>query len=97
MVQKELTDQFEKTLVHEYSHWKNGEKTIDFRLEKEALSGEVSSFSPYDVFAKSVGSILAIQSIAEGIISPDRFLSMGLPIELISKSNCQLQNGFRRL
>ncbi len=62
-----------------YDHWQSGEKWINLKGESEKLSELVKNKKDYFVFAKSIGSILALKNIFEGKLNPKKMIICGLP------------------
>lgn len=90
-----LSSDFGKCIVHDYGHWDNQGEFIDFDLELSRLSAETASLEPYVVFAKSVGSILTLRAINEGILVPAKCIFAGLPIKLAEEDEIPLQELLR--
>ena len=65
-----------------YDHWQTGDKWINLQKESEKLVELVKDKKDYFVFAKSIGSILALKSIYEKIISPKKMVICGHPYNL---------------
>jgi predicted alpha/beta-hydrolase family hydrolase len=89
-VDEVLAPLFNGTLVHDYAHWENGQNFIDFEHEIEATCQEVGDLEPYSIFAKSVGSILAIKAMAARSLEPRGCLFVGLPLQLVIDENIPL-------
>ncbi len=79
-VEKKFSDLFDKTRVQSYRHWKNGNNLIHLDYELEVLSDYVYGRKNYCIFAKSMGSVLAIKGVKEGKIKSKSNLFCGLPV-----------------
>ena len=56
---------FAKITIQDYDHWKSSNKFINKPEEKKKLIEIASGLENYVILAKSIGVILAIQSIYE--------------------------------
>lgn len=66
-------NQFDLTCFIRYDHWETGEPNIDFavELEKVAITAEgAGEKGDWYIFAKSIGSILALKAVAAGAVEP---------------------------
>ena len=79
MVKKEFESSFESSEILYYDHWNNG-KTMDIDKEIGKLTEKCRGKSEFIVFAKSVGSAIAIKAIMDGKISPKKCIFLGLPV-----------------
>ncbi|MFZ2152729.1 MAG: hypothetical protein WAV41_01585 [Microgenomates group bacterium] len=79
---KSKFDKFSDGQILYYSHWETGEKNLNFEIETKKLSELVAGKDEYFVFAKSIGSILALKSIYEKVISPKKMVICGHPYNL---------------
>jgi hypothetical protein len=75
-------DSFSDGQILYYSHWDTGDKNLNFEIESQKLSELVKGKDEYFVFAKSIGSILALKSIYEKIINPKKMVICGHPYSL---------------
>jgi hypothetical protein len=73
---------FAKVHVLNYRHWDNGDKLIDLPLELSNLAQQ-EFHDPQAVFAKSIGTVLAMQAIKKSIIKPKFLLLLGIPLGFI--------------
>lgn len=85
VAERKLTVPFQKTYVQQYAHWINGDEWIDLPHEQLVLGAAVESLSPYGIFAKSIGTVLSVQSIAAGLVQPKFLLLMGIPLDYIQE------------
>ncbi len=72
-------DSFSTGDILYYDHWQTGEKWINLQKESEKLTELVKDKTDYFVFAKSIGSILALKNIFEGKLNPKKMIICGLP------------------
>ena len=82
-VQSQLAGQFDKTFVLDYEHWASGQPNIDLNAELIRLTQAATRHEPYGVFAKSIGTVLAVQAIEQGLIKPIFLLFCGIPLGYI--------------
>lgn len=75
-------DKFSDGQILYYSHWEMGEKNLNFEVETKKLSELVVGTDEYFVFAKSIGSVLALKSVYEKVISPKKIVICGHPYNL---------------
>lgn len=84
----QLKDMFSDVYVQQYQHWQTGQEWIDLLHELEALRNS-NQTGDYGVIAKSIGTVLAVQAIKNGIIKPRFLLLLGLPLDYINKDYSQ--------
>ena len=72
-------DSFSDGEILYYDHWQSGEKWINLQKESDKLADLVKDKKDYFVFAKSIGSILALKNIFEGKLNPKKMIICGLP------------------
>ena len=82
---KRRFDSFSTGQILYYDHWESGAKMIDWENEAKKLAELVKDRDDYFVFAKSVGSILALKTISEGVFKPQKAIFCGLPYSLGKK------------
>lgn len=70
---------FSEGKILNYDHWQNGKKWIEINRENEKLKELVKSESNYNVFAKSIGTILALKGIGENYFKPQKAIFCGFP------------------
>lgn len=78
-----LAELFDDTYIHDYNHWVTKEPWIDIKYELKALENHRVA-EPYCIFAKSIGTVLAIQAIEQKIIQPKFALFNGIPLNYIN-------------
>lgn len=83
-VEAKIKDLFESTYLQAYRHWETGQEWIDLPHELETLNSQAPT-GDYGVFAKSIGTVLAVRAIKQGIIAPKFLLLCGLPLGYIVK------------
>lgn len=81
-VERTLAPLFNKTLVHEYSHWSDPNKIANLNEELAAAAEKTKSLGEYIIFAKSFGSLLSLQGMYEGVLTPTKCIFAGLPLKL---------------
>lgn len=79
-----FTEQFDSVWMAEYEHWASGEQWIDLACEEERLRQHIANL-PAEVtvyiFAKSIGSILAVNAAAHGVVRPVGCAFFGMPLD----------------
>ena len=81
--QAQLKTPFQSTFVLDYGHWATGQPNIDLQAELPKLAKAAGNLEPYGVFAKSIGTVLAVQAIEQGLIKPAFLLFCGIPLGYI--------------
>lgn len=81
----EVSDLFDSTYVQNYRYWQTNEEWIDLPHELSVLKDQHLA-GDYGVFAKSIGTVLAVQALDKNIISPKFLLLLGLPLGYITKN-----------
>jgi hypothetical protein len=77
---------FDITWVDFYDHWQTGESHINFEAELEKIKFWVEESNPGDtwyIYAKSIGSILALKAVQAGILSPVKCVFFGMPFSVV--------------
>lgn len=72
-------DSFSTGDILYYDHWQTGEKWINLKKESEKLAELVVDKKDYFVFAKSIGSVLALKNIFEKTLTPKKLIICGFP------------------
>ena len=96
---KEWTDEassffsknFEDRYVQNYSHWENGQDTINFEVEAKKLAENIGS-AECIILAKSAGAMLAIYCVSKNLIKPNRCVFVGLPVIWAKERNFDLES-----
>jgi hypothetical protein len=86
---------FSPIYVQEYDHWKNGREVIDLDAELEKLKKSAGQGS-YVIFAKSIGSVLAMKGFSEGEIDPAKCVFFGFPLAWCEKNKIPAEYWLRR-
>lgn len=76
---KSRFDSFSTGDILYYDHWQSGEKWINLPKESEKLRELVKDKTDYFVFAKSIGSILALKNIYQKKLFPQKMIICGFP------------------
>lgn len=81
-IESEVIELFDSSHIHYYSHWKNDDNSdICFSKELEKLRRIVTDYpNDYMILAKSVGVLLTMMAIKEGILAPKQCMFIGTPI-----------------
>ncbi len=91
-VASKIKDLFEKAHIHYYKHWQTEEEIISIKDESLILSDYLKNKKDYFIFAKSIGSALAIKNIKKKKISPNKCLFLGLPVLWCREHNIPLDS-----
>lgn len=91
-------DSFSTGDILYYDYWISGDKNINFEIETRKLIELVKHKKDYCIFAKSIGSILALKCIYKKIINPKKLIICGLPFSFdlnnLSVPTTFIQNEF---
>jgi len=86
---------FQSTTIINYAHWKAGEGMIDLDKEKEKLAQTAKNLDGYIIFAKSAGSLVTVKAIFEKLISPQKCIFAGIPLNWARKSNFDINAWYK--
>ncbi len=87
-VEKKFQEKFFNTKISYYTHWEKDEKEADIELEtKKFLDIVNSSDEEYILFAKSIGSIIFLNSLKDLEKKPKGVLIVGMAYNLGKKLN----------
>lgn len=75
-----LSPQFDSAEVQYYRHWQTGEKKADVGYEMVVAKDKAAKLGSYAIVAKSIGTVIAARGTAEGLLSPDKLVLLGVPI-----------------
>jgi hypothetical protein len=85
-----FASQFDSLFMLEYDHWVSGESNIDFAIEEAKLKTHIESLSldtEITLFAKSAGSLLALQIMHHEILTPIQVVFFGMPLDLAADNH----------
>lgn len=88
---KTALDNSAEVSIQDYSHWKSGDKFIDMPKEQKKLIEIANDLDHYIILAKSIGVILAIQSICEQKIKPLKCIFVGTAFNWAKENNYQIE------
>lgn len=91
-VNQTLQPLFSKTSVVFYDHWQTGQGIINLEREYAKLTALANDFGQYDIFAKSIGTVLAIHGIYEHKLNPTKCIFVGSAFLVGEKSIGGFQN-----
>lgn len=80
-----------------YDHWKTGDKWINLEAESIKLTNLVKNKNDYNVFAKSIGAVLALKNIFEQKFSPLKAIFCGLPYRMAQESDIPINQYLKAL
>lgn len=84
---EELAGPFREVIEHDYKHWDTGESFTDINYEIAEIAQKVQGLEPFVVFAKSIGTVVAMRAMAEGLINPSSCVFLGVPLNVIKEMN----------
>jgi hypothetical protein len=75
---------FDDAYMQYYDHWQSGEVNINLDAElsklKLALASDDATVE-YFIFAKSIGSLMALKAVEQQIITPTKCVFFGMPLD----------------
>ncbi len=77
-ISNSLNDAFEQRVILDYQHWQKGQESMNLDIEINNLETLTQDLPDYGVFAKSLGAILALRAISDGVIKPKFLVICGL-------------------
>lgn len=90
-------DSFSDGQILYYSHWDAGNKNLNFETETKKLIELVKGNDEYFVFAKSIGSILALKCIYEKTFNPKKMVFCGHPYNLAKELDFPINDYLKSL
>lgn len=87
---------FKETYIHNYLHWKTGQKLINLEEERKIIAKKINK-KDWVIFAKSIGIILALNLIHENKIKPQAVILAGTPIKWLKENKIQFKKQFKNL
>lgn len=75
-----VAPQFDATITQHYRHWQTGEPQADRAYELHVAATSVEDFDDYLIIAKSVGTFIAVEGTARGVLKPSKLILLGLPL-----------------
>ncbi|MFA6007354.1 MAG: alpha/beta family hydrolase [Candidatus Shapirobacteria bacterium] len=94
---KENFDNFSEGEILNYDHWQNGNKWIDLKKETEKLRELVKDKKDYNIFAKSIGTILTLKGIEMGFLKAKKIMFCGFPYQAGVKEGLEMREILRKL
>lgn len=82
----EMASLVDQTYVQQYRHWELDQPQIDLDHELSELAVAAEEFGgagDYGIFAKSIGTVLTVKALDQGIVRPKFLLLMGAPLGYI--------------
>lgn len=90
-------DSFSNGQILYYSHWETGDKNLNFDIETKKLAELVKGNDDCFVFAKSIGSILALKCIYEKTFNPKKMIFCGHPYDLAKELDFPIDDYLKSL
>ena len=90
-------DKFSDGEILYYDHWQSGEKWINLQKESEKLTEFAKDKTDYFVFAKSIGSVLALKNIFEKTLNPQKLIICGHPYPIAKQENLPIDEYLKTL
>ncbi len=91
-VSNSVVDLFHHRSILDYDHWRMGNDKINLDLELVKLGDLASNLDEYAVFAKSLGAVLALKAVNEGVIKPKFLVICGLAYLMAEDLELPIQN-----
>lgn len=66
--------------TQQYRHWRTGEERADVAYETAEAKDNASGLDPYVIVAKSIGTVIAVKGVADGVLAPTKLILLGVPI-----------------
>lgn len=77
---------FDETYIQQYDHWERGTNEMNIEAELAKLKDKAATETDeLYVFAKSLGSLLALLSVSRGELKPQKCVFFGMPLDLASE------------
>lgn len=76
-----LKPYFRTISTQHYKHWRTGEEWANVNYELGVALNNTQNLSPYVIVAKSIGAVIALRGVAEGVLHPVRIVLLGVPLE----------------
>ncbi len=67
-------------IAQHYAHWRNGEEFADTDHELLIATASARELGTYAIIAKSIGTAIALEGIAQGKLQPTQLILLGIPI-----------------
>lgn len=91
-VEDRVKEMFSNSKIQYYKHWALGEKQTDIPFETEKFVKLVNEYEEdYVVFAKSIGSLIFLNSLKSLKRKPKAVLILGFPYYLVSRLGFDLK------
>tara|TARA_B100001989_G_C24528031_1_gene459849 strand:+ start:1249 stop:1779 length:531 start_codon:yes stop_codon:yes gene_type:complete len=76
-------DLFDEVVMQYYDHWDNEENFISLDKELEKIKRTIgnSEDDTWHVFAKSIGSLVTLKAVHDGIVTPKQTVFFGMPLD----------------
>ncbi len=92
-VQSSFKSKYSDTSVMYYEHWSRGEGKADVSLETDRFLNLVNSTSEeYILFAKSIGSVIFLNSLKRLTKYPKKVILVGVPLYMAKESGYDFSN-----
>ena len=75
-----VSPQFQIVKALAYLHWQTGEEKADVDYELAIAKSSVTELDPYMIIGKSIGTVIAVRGVAEGVLRPTKLILLGIPI-----------------
>lgn len=78
-----LNPHFDTIHTRHYPHWKSGQEWARVSDEVSELARQDSLHSPYILIAKSIGAVIALHAVIQGVAHPEKIILLGIPHDLL--------------
>lgn len=76
-----LSDIAQNTYIHNHAHWSDDGTSFAPELELEILDTQVADIDTYTLITRSLGGVLALRGMYEGVLHPSALIWMGFPLD----------------
>lgn len=79
-MEEQLASLFDETTIHEYQHWLSWEGSMDIEKEINLVYSKIKDQKDLVIFAKSLGTVLAMKLMIDQWFLPKKCIFVWLPL-----------------
>ena len=87
---------FDSSIVHEYTHWTDPSHKFSFENEIDRIRRIDLADASVFLFAKSIGCLLSLVAVDEGVIDPEAAILVGFPLSLARQNDFPVEDQLYR-
>jgi len=91
-VSSEIGNLFDSSIIHEYSHWTDPSEKFTFDSEIDRIRQLDLANNAVFIFSKSIGCLLTLVAVYEGIIEPEAAILVGFPLREARKNEFPVED-----